>query len=206
MLTIAHDCSRLLTIAHDCSRLPTIAHDFCVCMDCLHLPPFFDPVPAHEHVSSSANRWQDLNYIAIYWQVRINLTTSGSLTKAPLWSVESTLLLQPGPWGIPWHPPVVHGSNRKVPLKPGRKWEWLEKLTRGYPPKKWLWQIVFKNSVEFCWFDNPKSAKRNPPRGVGGGSFLTLFPFWVDLGGFLCKWQTNRKIAVEGSKRFLNTP
>ena len=27
MLTIAHDCSRLLTIAHDCSRLLTIAHD-----------------------------------------------------------------------------------------------------------------------------------------------------------------------------------
>ena len=74
MLTIAHDCSRLLTIAHDCSRF--------LCVHCLHLPSFFDPVPAHEHVSSSANRWQ--NYIAIYWQVRINLTTSGSLTKAPL--------------------------------------------------------------------------------------------------------------------------
>ena len=63
LLTIAHDCSRFLTVAHGCSRLLTIAHDFCVCMGCLHLPYFFDPAPAHAHVSSSANRWQDLDII-----------------------------------------------------------------------------------------------------------------------------------------------
>ena len=150
-------------------------------MDCLHLPPFFDPVPAHEHVSSSANRWQDLNYyIAIYWQVRINLTTSGSLTKAPLWSVESTLLLQPGPWGIPWHPPVVHGSNRKVPLKPGRKWEWLEKLTRGYPPKNDFDRLCLKILLNSVDLTTPKEPKGIPPGGWG------VVPFWhFSLSGWI---------------------
>ena len=150
LLTVAHDCSRLLTIshifislyscyicrrrslgvprallfrstfymltiAHDCSRLLTIAHDFCVCIACTcHL---------------FLTRCLRMNMCpAVQTAGKI---ISPYIGKSELISPHRDH--SPKPLCEAWNP---RSCFSLVPEEYLGKWEWLEKLTRGYPPKK----------------------------------------------------------------------
>ena len=123
MLTIAHDCSRLLTIAHDCSRLLTIAHD------CSRLLTIF------------VCAWIACTcHLFLTRCLRMNMCpavqTAGKIISPYIGKSELISPHRdhsPKPLCEAWNP---RSCFSLVPEEYLGKWEWLEKLTRGYPPKK----------------------------------------------------------------------